>query len=157
MLGKLNAEEIEELIKSQIVGRIGCHENSFVYVVPVSYAYEAPYIYGYSFEGMKIDIMRKNSAVCFEIDDIKDLANWKSVIAWGEFEELTMAEERNNALQKLHERVLPIIHSETMHISPLWPFSIGDSKEAKGIFFRIQLKEKTGRFEKSAEKYFYAT
>jgi len=157
MLGKLNNEEIEELIKSQVVGRIGCQENGFIYVVPISYAYKDPYIYGYTFEGMKMNIMRKNPGVCFEIDDTKDLANWKSVIAWGEFEELTTPEERNKALQNLNERVLPVIHSETMHISPLWPFSKEDPGKANGIFFRIRLKEKTGRFEKSRDKYFYAT
>lgn len=157
MLGKLNKEEIEELIKHQLVGRIGCHDGEEIYVVPVSYAYDAPYIYAYTFEGMKIDIMRKNPKVCFEIDDTKNLANWKSVIAWGEFEELEKTDDRNTALQKLNDRVLPVIHSETMHISSLWPFSMQDSGEAKGIFFRIRLKEKTGRFEKNPEGFFYAT
>ena len=32
--------------------------------------------------------MRANPFVCFEVEDIDDLANWHSVIAWGVFEEL---------------------------------------------------------------------
>jgi len=40
MLGKLTMAEIEEVIKHQIVGRIGCHANGMTYRVPVSYAYD---------------------------------------------------------------------------------------------------------------------
>ncbi|NOT50206.1 MAG: pyridoxamine 5'-phosphate oxidase family protein [Chitinophagaceae bacterium] len=157
MFGKLNKEEIEEVIKRQLFGRIGCYTDGLVYVVPVSYAYEDPYIYGYTFEGMKIDMLRKNPSICFQIDDTKNLANWKSIIAWGEFEELVDTTGRNHALQKLEERVLPIINSETMHVSPIWPFSTNNPDALKGIVFRIRLKEKTGRFEKSPDSIFYAT
>lgn len=150
-------EEIEELIRHQLVGRIGCHADNLTYVVPVSYAYDGTCIYGYAFEGMKINMMRKNPKVCFEVDDTPDLANWQSVIAWGEFEELENEEDRKNALQKLHERILPFISSETMHISPLWPFSADDAGSMRGIVFRIRLTEKTGRFEKSSSEFFYAT
>ena len=68
MLGKLTLLQIEEVIKGQIVGRIGCHANGMTYVVPVSYAYDGDYIYVRTFEGLKLDMMRKNPKVCFEIE-----------------------------------------------------------------------------------------
>src|ERR1700682_700625 len=89
MFGKLNTGEIDKLISRQLVGRIGCHADGITYVVPVSYAYDGTYIYAYAFKGMKIDMMRKNPKVCFQADNTKNLANWQSVICWGEFEELT--------------------------------------------------------------------
>lgn len=157
MFGKLNSNEIEELLKSQLIGRIGCHADGFTYVVPVSYAYDGDYVYVYTFDGLKMNIMRKNPKVCFEADDTTDLSDWKSVVAWGEFEELVKEDEKDYALQKLNERVLPVVNSETMRISPLWPFS-GEGVEKKpGIFFRIRLTEKTGRFERSADRFFYST
>ena len=89
MFGKLNSEEIDQLLNNQLVGRIGCHSDGVTYVVPISYAFDGNNIYAHSFKGLKLTIMRKNPKVCFEVDDTQDLANWKSVICWGEFEELT--------------------------------------------------------------------
>src|ERR1700738_1679858 len=107
MLGQLNISELEKLLSSQVVGRIGCHYKGVTYIVPISYAYDGEYVYCHTHEGMKVDIMRKNPKVCFEVDHMPDMANWQSVISWGEFEELTDVEQRNKALEKLGERILP--------------------------------------------------
>lgn len=32
--------------------------------------------------------MRANPEVCSQVDEIDDMANWRSVIAWGRYEEL---------------------------------------------------------------------
>ena len=140
-----------------MVGRLGCHAGDLTYVVPISYAYDGIYIYGYAFEGMKIDMMRKNPTVCFQADNTRNLANWQSVISWGKFEELKEGRERDEALQKLNDRVLPIISSETMHLTSQWPFPPDKTEKFKGIVFRIRLTEKTGRFEKSSDEFFFAT
>jgi nitroimidazol reductase NimA-like FMN-containing flavoprotein (pyridoxamine 5'-phosphate oxidase superfamily) len=39
MIGDLNFKEVEEVLKDQLIGRIGCHSNGVTYIVPVSYAY----------------------------------------------------------------------------------------------------------------------
>ena len=147
MLGKLNSKEIEEVLQSQIVGRIGCYANDTVYVVPISYAYDGADVYGHSKEGFKINLMRTNPAVCFEVEEMKDMANWKSVITWGEYEEIIEKEERDKALKVLLARLLPLISSETTHLSPHWPFPPTTMDAIKGIVFRIRLRTKTGRFE----------
>jgi uncharacterized protein len=155
MFGKLNTDEIEKLIHSQYIGRLGIHADGLTYVVPVSYAYDGTYIYGRTFEGMKISMMRKSPKVCFEVDDTRNLANWQSVVSWGEFEELKGNMERAEGLHKIFDRVLPIISSETMHITPQWPFPVDNMNEIDGIVYRIRLSEKTGRFEKSPDENFY--
>lgn len=159
MFGKLNPDQIEEVLNHQVIGRIGCHADDITYIVPVSYVYDGKYIYGHTFEGMKVNMMRKNPKVCFQADKIKDkdMANWQSVIAWGEFEELKQPDERRLALQKLNDRKLPLISSETMHLSTQWPFLPEDADSIKGIVYRIRLKEKTGRFEKSTDSTFFAS
>lgn len=75
MLGKLESKQIEKVLNNNIVGRIGCHADGTTYVVPISYAYDGTYIYGRTMEGMKVNIMRKNPNVCFEVDDMKNMAN----------------------------------------------------------------------------------
>jgi nitroimidazol reductase NimA-like FMN-containing flavoprotein (pyridoxamine 5'-phosphate oxidase superfamily) len=149
MLGELNNEQIEEVLRKQIVGRIGCGGDGQIYIVPVSYAYDGKYIYIRSFEGKKIEMMRKNPRVCFQADDMQNMANWRSVIGWGEFEELSDVTERNKALKLLIDRQLPHFSSEMTHLDAHWPFHPKDFNTIKGIVFRILLKEKTGRFEKS--------
>lgn len=148
MFGKLNSEQIENVIANNFIGRLGCHADDKTYVVPISYAYDGQFIYARTFEGMKISMMRKNPKVCFQIDEMNNMANWKSVVIWGTFEELNGQKERNDGLEKLVSRMLPGIASETVKLSPQWPFPTNDFKKIKGIIFRIKLLEKTGRFEK---------
>jgi nitroimidazol reductase NimA-like FMN-containing flavoprotein (pyridoxamine 5'-phosphate oxidase superfamily) len=157
MFGKLNTPEIDQLISQQLVGRIGCHADGITYIVPISYVYDGTYIYAHSFNGMKMDMLRKNPKVCFQVDNTKNLANWQSVVCWGEFEEIHNEQQKADALQKLSDRTLPILSSETMHITPEWPFPASKDEMIKGIFFRIQLTEKTGRYEKAADEFFFAT
>ena len=157
MFGNLNHNEIEEILKQQIVGHLGCHADDITYVVPISYVYDGTYIYGYTFEGMKLNMMRANSKVCFQVDNLSSLANWQSVVTWGKFEELADEEQRYQAIQQLMSRHLPMTHSETMHIVPQWPFPATDTKTLKGITFRILLEKKTGRYERSTDQQYFAT
>jgi len=143
----LEPSEIEEVLKEQLLGRIGCHSDGITYVVPVSYAYDGHSIIVHSLEGMKLDMMRKNPHVCFQIDSMKSMANWKSVIAWGVFEELTDQAEREEGLRWLVNRILPLDSSTTTHLFPNWPFPPTDLQEIGGVIFRIRVTQKTGRFE----------
>lgn len=85
------------------------------------------------------------------------MANWQSVVLWGGYEELVSGNERDHALKTLMDRILPLISSETMHLSPQWPFPTDQTGEIKGVVFRIKVNKKTGRFERSAGNRFYAT
>lgn len=147
MLGKLNTTDIEAVLNEQCIGRIGCHADGTTYIVPISYAYDGEYIYAHTREGLKMTLMRKNPSVCFEVDVMHDMANWKTVIAWGMFEELNDPTERRKALQLLVDRILPLVSSETTHLFPSWPFADNNLEAIKGIVFRIRLEKKSGRFE----------
>jgi len=157
MFGKMTPEEIDILLKRQLIGHIGCHADGMTYVVPTSYVYDGTYIYAHSLKGMKIEIMRRNPKVCFQVDDTRNLANWRSVICQGEFEEIMEETNKQDALHKLNSRALPVINSQTMHLSPEWPFDAAEDERVDGIFFRIKLLEKTGRFESADGGYFFAT
>ena len=157
MFGELKPHEIEKLIGSQIVGRLACFDDGVGYIVPISYDFDGKYLYARSKEGMKVQMMRKNPKVCFQTDQMLDMANWQSAVVWGEYEELTTEKERNRALKQLIDRVLPVISSETMHFSPQWPFPPDEIGSIKGVVFRIRIEKMTGRFEKSSPDTFYAS
>ena len=156
MFGKLTPVEVEQLLKQQLIGRIGCHADGLTYVVPISYAYDGVYIYSRTFEGMKINMMRKNPNICFEVEDTKNLSNWQTVVAWGSFEELPEGPQRREAVRVLESRKLPAVSSETMHLGAIWPFGSEDD-HVDGIIFRVRLEQKTGRYEESLNDSFFAT
>ena len=141
--------EMERLLSKEVVGRIGCTDGRQVYVVPISYAYDGEYIYCHTHEGLKVDLMRKHPEVCFEVDQLQNMANWQSVVAQGKFEELKDLVLKRDALERLHARILPLVSSETTHLSKDWPFAPADAHTIDGVTFRIRLSEKSGRFEKS--------
>jgi nitroimidazol reductase NimA-like FMN-containing flavoprotein (pyridoxamine 5'-phosphate oxidase superfamily) len=99
---------------------------------------------------MKIDFLRENPECCFQVDVLKNLNSWKSVIAWGTFEELEGA-QAEEAIQKLFDKVTPLIPGETSHPPRMGPSSpMRASTFTKNpIIYRIILKEKTGRYEDS--------
>src|SRR5215471_2481655 len=154
MLGELSEYEIEALLHKQIVGRIGCHDKDLVYVIPISYAYDENRVYCHAYEGKKIEIMRMNPNVCFQVDEMTDMANWKSVIAWGVFQEISNDEDKAEALVILLHRQLPSPSSITTHLGRSWPFTPPNKEELikiPGVTFKISLTEKTGRFESTSE------
>jgi uncharacterized protein len=150
MLGTLNTTQIDQVLRSEVVGRIGCQGDGKIYVAPISYVYDGEYIYGHSADGMKLRMMQANPQVCFQVDHIDNLANWVSVIAWGVFEEVA-DEDAKIAMRLFLDRMEPLQASETA-LSPHRAPAVGgpaiDMQGDKVVFFRIKLSERTGRFEK---------
>ena len=100
-------------------------------------------------EGTKITMMRKNPNVCFEVDCIDNLANWRCVMVWGKFEELKTPYSQANARNLFIERLEPITVGET--VDPAREFANPPKvveKKLKPVVYRISLKEITGKFEK---------
>lgn len=148
MLGKLNETQINNLLSSQAIGRIGCSSGTQPYIVPVTYVFDGKYIYGQTHEGMKLEIMRENPTVCFQVDILMDMANWQSVLVIGSFEELTGDEARKGRALLLN-RIFPLQTSSTVHAHEHEiTTQLEDSNRVKPLMYRILIKEKTGRFEK---------
>jgi nitroimidazol reductase NimA-like FMN-containing flavoprotein (pyridoxamine 5'-phosphate oxidase superfamily) len=149
MIGKLKKEQIEEVLKENVLGRIGCSDGKKTYVVPINYVYDGRFIIGHSLLGMKIKMMRNNPEVCFEVDAIKNFTNWKSVIVWGTFQELTDERERYQAMKLFVGRMMKMKISETaippeISANRVHPRSPGNIKP---VIYRIVITDKTGRFE----------
>ena len=148
MRGTLSPDEIEELLRTETVARLGCHAEGRTYVVPVTYVYDGTGLLIQSADGTKIRMMHRNPQVCVEIDRIDDLANWRSVIAWGHFAQLfgTTAAE---AFIRIRTRLQSLAVSETTPLATA-PEGILPVRGGNGhaSIFRIDLIEKTGRFER---------
>src|SRR5687767_13938368 len=112
MLGESSDMQIDNLLLSQAVGRIGCTDGNKPYITPVTYVYDVKNIIGQTKEGLKLNILRKNPNVCFEVDRMSDMTNWQSAIVSGTFQELE-GKEADEARDYLFDHVLPLLTSST--------------------------------------------
>jgi len=133
-IGKLGKTDALAILREGTLGRLGCIAADWPYVVPVNYYFDGENIYIHTLPGKKLDALRANPRVCLQVDEIKDSYNWRSVIAYGTFEEVSSEETRENVLTKLYSK-LP-------HMTPV------ESMLVKGmtgtIVFRVKVEEVTG-------------
>jgi len=150
MLGISNEKQIEELLKREVTARLGCHANGETYIVPINYNYKNGVIYAHSGPGKKIDMMRQNPDVCFEVDNIQSIFHWHSVVAWGTFEEIKDPDEKQQAMQGLIHRIMPLVDSPKDHPSHGITEKEGDMDILiENIVYKIKINRATGRFERN--------
>jgi len=100
---------IEEILRRATVCRLGLCEGNQPYVVPVCYGYEENALYIHCGpEGQKLEMLRKNNNVCFEVDIDNKLIkterpcrwgfNYKSVIGFGKAVLIEDSESKRKAL-----------------------------------------------------------
>ena len=100
---------IEGIIRSAQVCRIGLCDDGQPYVVPVCFGYADGVLYFHSApRGRKVEVLRKNDAVCCEFDvDVEivrngDACNWsvryRSAIGFGKASIVEEPEEKRRAL-----------------------------------------------------------
>lgn len=131
---ELPAEGIEALLRTAIVGRIACCGHGRTgdgrpYLVPLAYGYDGESVYAHSGPGRKLDLMRSEPRVTFEVDEAEASDRWRSVIAEGTFEEIKDPQQRDAALAVIYDaNGVPDLGSQT-------------------VVFRIRLTSRSGRFE----------
>jgi uncharacterized protein len=136
-IGKLGNTDALAILREGTLGRLGCIAAGWPYVVPVNYYFDGENIYIHTLPGKKLDALRANPRVCLQVDEIKDPYNWRSVIAYGTFEEISNKETQENVLTKLYSR-LP-------HMTPVESRLVKGSKGT--VVFRVKVEEATGMAE----------
>jgi nitroimidazol reductase NimA-like FMN-containing flavoprotein (pyridoxamine 5'-phosphate oxidase superfamily) len=128
--------EAHDVIKNGKVGRLGCIDNQEPYVVPINYLADEGSIYSHSLPGRKIDAMRAHPRACLQVDQIDDDFHWRSAIAFGNFEEITLPADRREILGKLLVR-FPAL-------TPVESTIVRDAGAPDSIVFRIVVDRVTG-------------
>lgn len=133
-IDKLSPEEATEVLTQGTLGRLGCIADGEPYVVPVHYFFDGESIIIHSLTGKKITALRANPRACLQVDDIRDSYHWRSVIAYGNYDEISDERLRELALAELFRRM--------PHLTPV------ESKMTKGmnqtIVFRLRVDQLTG-------------
>ncbi len=102
-------KEIEAVLKKSEVCRLAMVDGDAPYIVPLNFGYKDGAVYFHSAnEGKKIELMKKNPNVCFEVDFFLKFkkaplaCDWgieySSVIAWGKAEILDDLKDKKQGL-----------------------------------------------------------
>ena len=104
MFEEMGLREAKELLQQQTLGHLACVVEGEPYVVPTNYLYDGECLFFHSLPGRKINALRKNPRCCLQVAEIENEYNWRSVIAFGNFQEITDEAERNRILRALFQR-----------------------------------------------------
>ena len=76
-------KDIKQIFKEAHVCRLGMFDGKMPYIVPMNFGYRDNVLYFHSaLEGRKIDILKKKTNVCFEIDIPGKVINSKGACSW---------------------------------------------------------------------------
>jgi uncharacterized protein len=100
---------IEQLLSGSDICRIAMIDGNRPYMVPLNYGYDGKALYFHSASsGKKIDILRRDSRVCFEIEYYNEIvrddipcewtAKYRSLIGYGTIEIIAGYEEKKKGL-----------------------------------------------------------
>ena len=106
---------IEKILEKADICRIALIDEGRPYIVPMNYGYKDQCIYLHSAsEGHKIDILKKNNQVCFEIEYKTELLKaekpcqygmkYYSIIGWGNTKFLTDFQEKIKSLDIIMQK-----------------------------------------------------
>jgi len=103
---EMTSKEIDQFLTCARVGRLGISLENGPYIIPVGYAYANGKIFFHTCnKGMKMDAIRRNPNVCFEVDEaLSDTSMYKSVIIFGSAEIIEDKEKMIPYLQKLIDK-----------------------------------------------------
>lgn len=136
MIERMSKEESHALLGSQRLARLGCVAEGEPYVVPINYVFDDGCALSHSLPGRKINAMRESPRVCLQVDEVADQLHWKSVLAFGTFEEVSSPDERARALN--------LLLSLFPRLTPVESRIAEDAAAPPPIVYRIRIDRVTG-------------
>lgn len=103
-IGIMSQGEIKALLLRAGYGHLGCTRDGHPYVVPMHYAYDGQDLYFLTTEGTKTEYIAANAEVCFQVEEVTDASNWRSVMLLGIARRVNTPEEMERALGLITER-----------------------------------------------------
>ena len=100
---------INEILTKSLICRIAMNDNEYPYIIPVNYGYSENALYFHSaIAGKKIDLLKKNNKVGFEIEYSHKIitgekscdwtTHYRSIIGYGKVEIVETIEEKKQGL-----------------------------------------------------------
>jgi len=136
---------IEKILKKSKVCRIALIDEDRPYIIPMNYGYKDRCIYLHSAsEGRKIEILKKNNQVCFELEYETELLKaeqpcqygmkYYSIIGWGKAKFVTDYQEKIKSLDIIMQQHDPNIE-----------FKYDENQVNLSTIILIEMNELTGK------------
>ena len=135
---ELTPTECTELLDRHRVGRLAVAHRDRIELVPIHYVYDDGWVYGRTAAGSKIEMVSHNRWVAFEIDEVRDLFDWASVVVKGGL--YLLRKDGSEHEQAIYQKGVTIVR----RIIPeaLTP---QDPLPDRALLFRIHADEISGR------------
>jgi uncharacterized protein len=133
---ELTHDECRTLLERHNVGRIAFSFHDRVDIQPIHYAVSGSWLYGRTSRGSKYLTLAHNPWCAFEVDEVRDLFDWESVVVKGRLELL----DPELGIEDAYEEGLTLMRT-------LVPgtFSAVDPTPDRLILFRVHMSELSGR------------
>ena len=136
---------IKSALNRAVVCRLGLTENDMPYIVPMNFGYKDNCLYFHSAPiGKKIEIIKKNNQVCFEIDIDHELVitesacnatmKYLSIIGSGKAELIDDFERKQKALEIIMD-----------HYTPKKIHDFSKKMIEKIVIIKVKIEEMTGK------------
>jgi len=140
-----NRREIDTILSKATICRIGLLDQNIPYIVPLNFGYQNNCLYFHSAPiGKKIELMKKNNMVCFEVDidhEIIDTgapckwsSKYTSVIGYGKASFITDLAQKKDALNCIID-----------HYSPGASYTFPEKNLKEVTVIKIQINRVTGK------------
>ncbi|HLB09253.1 MAG TPA: pyridoxamine 5'-phosphate oxidase family protein [Gemmatimonadaceae bacterium] len=136
IIRELTADESRTLLGRHKVGRIAFSLNDRVDIQPIHYVFDDEWLYGRTSHGTKFATLARHSWCAFEVDEVRDLFDWDSVVVKGEMELLDPQLGSPDAYTRGLELMRSLIPEA---------LTASDPAPHRSILFRVHVKEMTGR------------
>lgn len=111
----MSLSDAKALLTKTPIGRLGLSLNDHPYVVPLNYVFYNEKIYFHcSREGQKLDYLKRNNRICFEVDEYSGIrkrdkpcsygSKYRSVIVYGNAKLILETGVKMKVLKKLLEK-----------------------------------------------------
>ncbi|NLJ44932.1 MAG: pyridoxamine 5'-phosphate oxidase family protein [Bacteroidales bacterium] len=141
-------KEIEKVFESADVCRIAFADNNVPYIVTMNFGYsgfDSPVLYFHcASEGKKLEMIRKNNNVCFEVDTDHELyggpgacdfgMKYRSVVGWGKMTIVTDEQDKIKGLDHIMS-----------HYSEKTGFTYERSTLSRMLVLKLEITRMTGK------------
>jgi nitroimidazol reductase NimA-like FMN-containing flavoprotein (pyridoxamine 5'-phosphate oxidase superfamily) len=135
---ELRQDEIETILRRNSVGRLAFSFHDRVDIQPIHYVYERGWLFGRTSHGNKLATLRHNQWIAFEVDEVSDVFDWKSVVLHGSF---WLAREHGTPhSEDVYKRAIALL--DTVVPGTMTP---DDPVAFRQVVFRIAVTDMRGR------------
>ena len=137
--------DIERIIQTGMICRIGLCVDDLPYIVPMYYGYRDGCLYFHAaMKGKKLDMIRKNNQVCFEIDSQKEIVNTGIPCDWKNSYESVIGFGIASVVEDHDEKIFGL-NVLVNHYAPGISYEFPGKNVKRTTVIKIEISEMTGK------------